>query len=202
VWLDLRGHERAAQHLLEAGAFKVLFPLWMQTNVPKLATFDAKRKKSQQREWKRKVEQTVIHIFYSWSRFLSMEEDGRARFVVKFRDCEFEKCDRLVELLLKYDEKARKAEYKYYRDSAEEDDDAEAALEAKLQGGGELFHRVGALTAFLCVHSKSCHEHILQQLELQQSGMGVVRAAVEEFANLLPADGAQRNELEAYLTEI
>jgi beta-catenin-like protein 1 len=47
-----------------------------------------------------------------------------------------------------------------------------AALHAKLKGGGDLFHRVGAIAAFCCVGSKRCHQQIIDQLTLQQSGIG------------------------------
>lgn len=75
-----------------------------------------------------------------------------------------------------YDEKARAALYNFYRSDVEEEmAESEvdlAALNAKLKGGGDLFHRVGAIAAFACAGSKRCHEHILAQLTLQKSGIG------------------------------
>ena len=88
-----------------------------------------------------------------------------------------EKCDRTIELCLKYDEKARIAEYQYFRsDDAEEAEqlgiDVElAGLDAKLRGGGDLFHRCCAILAFACVGSKRCRGHIMDQLKLQGSGI-------------------------------
>jgi len=88
-----------------------------------------------------------------------------------------EKCDRTIELCLKYDEKARIAEYQYFRsDEAEEAEEMginveTAALGAKLRGGGDMFHRTCAILSFACVGSKRCHAHSLDQVKLQGSGI-------------------------------
>jgi hypothetical protein len=88
-----------------------------------------------------------------------------------------EKCDRTIELCVKYDEKARIAEYQYFRsDEAEEDEQLginveTAALGAKLRGGGDMFHRTCAILSFACVGSKRCHAHSFDQLKLQGSGI-------------------------------
>eukprot|EP00957_Ditylum_brightwellii_P210067 15364537-Ditylum_brightwellii.AAC.1 len=71
----------------------------------------------------------------------------------------------------------RLKEYRYYRsDEAEEAENAGidvdlAALHAKLKGGGDVFHRVGAITAFAAVGSRRCHEHIIEQLTVRNSGI-------------------------------
>jgi len=134
--------------------------------------------------------------------------DAFERLLVKFLEADCEKCDRLVELCLKYDEKSRTAEYNFYRTTEEDDlEDQEgsavelAALNAKLKGGGDLFHRVGAVAAFACVGSKRCHNHVLKQLTLQKSGIGTVKAALEEFAKML-GTGNQKDQLDKYLSEI
>ena len=79
-------------------------------------------------------------------------------------------------MLLHYDQKARTAEYKFYRSDVEEEMDSAAvelaALDAKLKGGGDEFHRLGAIAAFVCAGSRKGHNHILEQLTLQQSGIG------------------------------
>ena len=98
-----------------------------------------------------------------------------------------EKCDRTIELCLKFDEKARIAEYQYFRsDEAEEAEqlgvDIElASLDAKLRGGGGIFHRASAILSFACVGSTRCHSHVRDQLKLQGSGIGR-----ESFLVLLP----------------
>ena len=80
-------------------------------------------------------------------------------------------------MCLKYDEKARIAEYQYFRsDEAEEAErlgiDTElAALDAKLRSGGYVFHRACAILSFACVGSKRCRGHVLDQLKLQGSGI-------------------------------
>jgi beta-catenin-like protein 1 len=80
-------------------------------------------------------------------------------------------------LCLKYDERARIAEYQFFR--SDEADKAErqgidvetAALGAKLRGGGDLFHRSCAILSFACVGSKRCRGHALDQLKLQGAGI-------------------------------
>ena len=88
-----------------------------------------------------------------------------------------EKCDRTIELCLKYDERARIAEYQYFR--SDEADEAErlgidvetVALGAKLRGGGDLFHRSCAILSFACVGSRRCRGHVMDQLKLQGAGI-------------------------------
>ena len=116
-----------------------------------------------------------------------------------------EKCDRVVELCLKYDERARLAEYQFYR--SDEADELEqtgaveielAALNAKLRGGGDIFHQVCAIASFASSGSKRCHEHILDQFETQNAGMSIIKKALEEFAALLD-EGHQKKQLNDYL---
>jgi beta-catenin-like protein 1 len=199
-------HKQACEHLVEAGGLKYLFPIFLGTRIPKLAPSQATTVKAK-REWLHTVEAQTIRIFYALSRHLDDKspEDGKARFLTKFVQDD-RKCDRLVELLLSYDQKARKAEYNFYRSDVEEQVEEEetvqlAALDAKLKGGGDLFHRLGAISACVCVHSKRCHERILSQLQLQQSGISVVKAALEEFISVLEP-GTQKEQLEYYLTKI
>jgi beta-catenin-like protein 1 len=108
-------------------------------------------------------------------------------------------------LCLKYDERARLAEYQYYRsDEADEleqsgDVDMElAALNAKLRGGGDFLHRICSVASFASTGSQRCHQHVLEQLETQNAGMGVVKKALEEFAALLNK-GRQKEQLRGYL---
>jgi beta-catenin-like protein 1 len=159
------------------------------------------------------IGRNIIHIFYNFTRFLddTSPHDAKQRFLVKLLD--HDKLDRLVELLLYYDDKARKAEFKFYLQA---DDDADTndnlmameALSAKLAGGGDLFHRLGAICAFVCVHSKRAHKHILDQLTLQQSGIGLVKTALVEFISLLASDDVdkqpskQKKQLQEYLEQL
>ena len=46
--------------------------------------------------------------------------------------------------------------------------------------------------------SKRCHEHILYQLRTQNSGIGVIKAAIEDFIGILD-ECEHRNQLEKYL---
>ena len=206
--LDIRD-KACCEHLVVAGGLKSLFPIFMGRSIPRpaLCSDAGKGLKKARKRWFQRLEQNMIHIIYNWTRFLDEKspEDALERFVVKFLEKDCEKCDRLVELLLEYDQKTRTAEYKFYRSDLEEtldQDDVElAALDAKLSGGGEFFHRLGAIAAFACVRSKTCHSHILTQLTLRKSGIGVVKLAVEDFISVLE-DGEQKRKLKECLGKI
>lgn len=200
-------HKQACEHFVQAGALKYILPIFMGTRIPKPAA-QANSKKVK-REWLHLVETQTIRVLYALTRHLddSSPHDAKVRLIAKFLEDD-SKCDRLVELILAYDQKARKAEYNFYRSDVLEDDQEEeeetiqlAALDAKLKGGGESFHRLGAIAAFLCVSSKRCHERILSQLQLQQSGISVVKVALEEFVSVL-GPGAQKEQLQSYLSQI
>jgi beta-catenin-like protein 1 len=200
-------HKEACEHLVTAGGLKYLFPMFLGSRIPKPALFSVKAEKKAKREWLAIVQTQLVRIMYALSRHLDEEspEDAKVRFLSKFVQDD-RKCDRLAELLLLYDEKARKAEYNFYRSDVEEQVDEEetvqlAAMESKLKGGGELFHRVGAITACVCVNSKRRHEHLLSQLQMQQSGIGLVKASLEEFLSVL-GEGSQKEEIKFYLKNI
>jgi beta-catenin-like protein 1 len=109
-------------------------------------------------------------------------------------------CDRLVEILLEYDERARKAEYNFYRSDVEETFSEEAvalaALDAKLKGGGDICHRTASIIAYVCVNSKRCHERILGQLNLHQSGISLIKVAFSEFQSSLKDNSRQKKNIE------
>ncbi len=139
-----------------------------------------KRVVAANKEWFQTLENHSIQLLYGLTRHLdnSSPHDAYARLLAKFVENDCEKCDRMVELCLKYDIKMRQAEYRYYKsDEAEEakengvDVDL-AALNAKLEGGGDLFHRISVVIAFAAQGSKRCHEYILDQLRTQNSGIG------------------------------
>lgn len=205
--LDLR-HKYACEYLVSTvGVLKYLFPLWMGQSIPKPATLSTTTlSKKARRLWLNKLEEHVIHIMYNLTRFLDDASplDAKQRLLVQFLDQD--RLDRLVELLLHYDDKARKAEYKFYRLAEDDDENDESvaaeALSAKLAGGGDLFHRLGAICAYVCVHSRKAHAHILQQLTLQQSGIGLVKAALQEFISILEEEGDQKMQLQRYLEQL
>ncbi len=155
------------------------------------------------------IERNAINVMYALTRYISQDAkyDAHERLLVKFVEEECEKCDRTIELCLKYDEKARIAEYQYFRsDAAEEAEqtgiDIElAALDAKLRGGGDLFHRTCAILSFACVFSKRCHEHVRDQLKMKGSGITVIKEGLTEFAALL-ADRNQQSQIEHFIAEI
>lgn len=208
-WLEFSGsdpiYRQACEQLVQAGALKYLFPLYMGRNLPRPAPIAGTTKKAK-KEWQHSIEATTIRIFYCLTRRLKNDSpnDAKERLLAKFVG--EEQCDRLVELCLAYDQQARMAEYKFFRSDAEDalqDEGATqlAALEAKLTGGGDIFHRLGAIIAFCCIGSKRCHERILSQLHLQQSGIGLVRDALEEFISVL-GESEQKEQLQSYLEQI
>jgi beta-catenin-like protein 1 len=219
-WLDWTGtdhvYKTACEHMIVAGFLKYLLPLLMGNHTPK--SFDMVQTKRTKRSWQTNLETTSIRVLYALTRYLTDKspEDAKARLLAKFAT-DSAKCDRVVELLLEYDQKARVAEYKFYRSDVEERlrqdyDDSEtatgmvemAALEAKLTGGGDVFHRIGAVAAWLCVGSKRCHERILATLRQHDSGMSLVQAAVSEFVSVLDEalSVSQRAQLQSYLQKL
>ena len=120
-----------------------------------------------------------------------------------------------------YDQRARLAEYKFFRSDVEETllllgqssgdvDDSKkgddsmiqlAALEAKLAAGGDVLHRLAAIAAFCCTGSKRCHTQILAALHAKESGIGLIREALEEFVSIL-GESEQKQQLQRYLEQI
>jgi beta-catenin-like protein 1 len=159
--------------------------------------------------WYHSIERFSVHIIYALTKHIddSSPNDSKARLLAKFIENDGEKCDRIVELCLKYDIKMRQAEYNYYK--SDEAEDAEmngvdvdlAALNAKLQGGGDLFHRLCAIIAFIAVHSKRCHRYVLEQLHIQNSGIGLIKTGLDEFVGILD-NGCHRDELVKFVSEI
>lgn len=106
------------------------------------------------------------------------------------------------------------------------------ALGARLRGGGDVFHRACAVLSFVCVGSRRCRAHAMDQLKLRGSGMsrelGFVRstfvAIVEPRINscinfvfrifvaviktglkefsMLLGEGSQKSQIEHYIAEI
>jgi beta-catenin-like protein 1 len=161
------------------------------------------------KEWYRSIEANSIQILYGLTRHLDEKApfEAKPRLLAKFIENNCEKCDRMIELCMKYDAKMREAEYLFYRSDEAEEAEANginieyAALHARLEGGGDLFHRISAVIAFAISGSKRCHEHVIEQLRMQSSGIGLVRAGCEEFINILE-DGEHRKALGCYLKSL
>ena len=207
-WLDVPGtddsvNQQTCERMVQAKLLKYLFPLWMGRAIPVQAPSVAASAKKQ-KSWKHQISQTTTRIIYSLTRHLTPDspEDAQARLVSKFAS-DPAKVDRLVHYLVLYDDKARSAEYKFYRSDIEETLDGPAvqlaALEAKLSAGGDIFHRVAAIAAFLCAKSKQCHSSLLKLLKEKETGMGLVQAGVEEFISVLEKGSVQRKQLEKFL---
>jgi beta-catenin-like protein 1 len=208
---------RLCERAVEAGALKLLFPLLMGRHLPRAAPVSLPSSSSgasirAKREWAANLESTVISVLYSLTVHLRDDSpnDAKPRLVAKF--VEPDKCDRLVELCLAYDRRARQAEFDFYRDAEESlggggaagDPSlaATAALAARLEGGGDALRRACAVAAFCCAESRRCHERILSQLRLQGSGVTLVREALREFAANLDDGSTQKAQIESYLERI
>jgi beta-catenin-like protein 1 len=197
--------KRGAEDIVTSGGLKYLFPLLLASRIPKPATAQSITKK-EKREWLSMIKEQTIRVFYSLTLQLDdlSPEEAKARFLAKFVENDLKHCDRLVELLLEFDERARKAEYTFYRSIDEEilteEQVALAAFDAKLKGGGDIYHRVAAIAAYVCINSKRCHERILSQLNLQQSGISLLKVALVEFGGSLKSDGRQKQHIE-YLVQ-
>eukprot|EP00804_Cyclotella_cryptica_P018273 CCRYP_017649-RA/>CCRYP_017649-RA protein AED:0.04 eAED:0.04 QI:1326/1/1/1/0.66/0.5/4/414/413 len=226
-------YKNACEVFVHAGGLKLLFPLYMarKSVIPCPAACSeggselakkamtgtngaerskrAKRAAHARKKWLAEVEENVINVMYALTRHIEKDSkyDSYSRLLVKFVEEECEKCDRTIELCLKYDEKARISEYQYFRsDEAEEaeqlglDVDV-AALGAKLRGGGDIFHRLCAILSFACVGSGRSHGHVRDQLKLQGSSISVIKESLAEFASLL-VEGSQKTQIEYYLSNI
>lgn len=162
------------------------------------------------REWYQTLESHSIQILYGLTRYLdeNSPHDAKSRLASKFVENDCEKCDRLVELALKYDIKMRQAEYEYFKsDEAEEAEESGIdidflAMNAKLKGGGDLFHRLAALIGFAATESKRSHKHILEQLRIQNSGITTIKSGMNEFASIITDEGSQKKQLMRYLSAI
>mmetsp|Transcript_22838 Transcript_22838/g.63440 ORF Transcript_22838/g.63440 Transcript_22838/m.63440 type:complete len:636 (-) Transcript_22838:2705-4612(-) len=191
-------YKTAAERLVIAGGLKYLFPIFVGSRIPKPAT-EASRSIKAKRKWLAELRAQTIRILYALSFQLDDQspEDAMFRFVAKFVEADLRYCDRLVELLLEYDERKRKAEYNFFRSDIEDTlDDHQVSLasfEAKLNGGGDICYRLAAIAAFICVNSKRCHERILQQLKMQQSGVSLIKGELSEFAASLQSGGQKRH---------
>jgi len=209
--LDFFGDEGvykiAAERLIIAGGLKLLFPIFVGRRIPK-PSIQASRSIKAKRKWLNELKAQMIRIFYALTFQLDNQspEDVMARFIAKFVEDNLKYCDRLVELLLEYDERARKAEYQFFRSGIEDtltDDQANlAAFDAKLSGGGDSYYRLAAITAFVCVKSKRCHEQVLLQLKMQQSGISLIKDTLKEFSASLSSKGRQKAHIEFLYAQI
>ena len=197
--------KRAADEVVTSGLLKYLFPLFLGTRIPKPAS-PLKSVKSK-RSWLNDIKTRTIRTLYGLSFHLdaTSPEDGKERFVAKFIEDNQKNCDRLVELLLEYDTKARKAEYKFFRsdidESIGEEQVALAAFDEKLKAGGDMCHRLAAIAACICACSKRCHERILSQLKLQQAGVSLIKESLTEFSSSL-RPGRQQDHINGLIDQI
>lgn len=224
-------YKNACEVFVHAGGLKLLFPLYMarKSAIPCPAACSeggsdlakksmsgkngvskrAKRAAHARKRWLAEVEHNAVNIMYALTRYIDEKSkyDSYSRLLAKFVEEECEKCDRTIELCLKYDEKARIAEYQYFK--SDEAEDAEelgldvdvAALSAKLRGGGDVFHRLCAILSFVCAGSTRSHGHVREQLKLQGASITIIREGLTEFASLL-VDGFQKAQVEQYLSNI
>jgi len=221
-------YKRTGEYFIDIGGLKSLFAVYMGQSgaFPRPAICsDAGRKlnikssmnyvhkesryksfKIAKREWKSNILSYTIQILYILFRYIddTSPNDAKLRLYSKFIESNFEKCSRTVDLCLQYDEKMRRAEYRYYKsDVAEEVECYKSematnidmtALHFKLKGGGDLFYRLGAIAGFVSMCSRRCHDHIINHLKTQNSGIGVIKSAINDFLSILD-DGDERSML-------
>lgn len=225
-WFDFAGSElvyrRACEHLVQAGALKYIFPLFLGHNLPKYySEATTTKQKKAKNDFHQSVESTTVRILYALIRHLREDspDDALERVLAKFvgnSNEDNEKVNRLVDLLLAYDQRARLAEYKFFRSDVEEtllldqNDSNEskesmiqfAALDSKLAAGGDIWHRLAVIAAFVCTGSKQCHRQVLERLHAKESGIGLVREALEEFVSVLDETSDQKEQLQNYQEHI
>ncbi|KAL3908201.1 MAG: hypothetical protein SGARI_003171 [Bacillariaceae sp.] len=203
--LDFFGEDaifkRGAEEIVTAG-----------TRIPKpvSSTGNDKLSTKEKREWVNMIKEQIIRVFYALTFQLDDQspQEAKPRFLAKFVEDDLKYCDRLVELLLEYDERARKAEYNFYRSAEVEEETmtegelALASFDAKLKGGGDIYHRAAAITAYVCVNSKRCHERVLRQLEMKQSGISLIKAALAEFESFLKDDSRQKGYIQDLIDKV
>jgi hypothetical protein len=199
--------KKSAERIVIAGGLKFLFPIFLGSRIPKPAAHESKTAKAK-REWLNDIKAQTVRIFYALAFQLDelSPDEAKPRFIAKFIEGDQKSCDRLVELLLEYDDRVRKAEYNFYKSDVEEDFNEEeaglAAFDAKLKAGGDILHRLAAVTAYVCANSKRCHERVLSQLQLQQSGISLVKGSLKEFCSSLQNGGRQKQFIEDLFTLI
>ena len=191
--------KQSCEIFITNNGFKYLFPIFMGRTIPKPSiSSNVITNKKSKKEWLSTIEECCIQILCTMTRLLVINNNGNnnneyyERYLVKFIENDYEKCNRLIELTLKYDVKMRKAENKFYKseeaeyyyeqnaaiksnDANNQDDIVDVdllAFEYKLKHGGDIFHRLGAILAFACVGSKRCHEFVLDGLKIHRSGIG------------------------------
>lgn len=207
-WLDFDNGDHAAsrkasEHLVDAGAFKHLFPLFLGRNIPK--HHDGNLSKRDKKSFLARIQNTVVRILYGFVCHLKSHDpkERKERLLAKFADG---KIPRLVSLLIEYDQKTRVAEYNFFNSDIEEDLDEAmvplAVLEAKMEAGGDVLHRLAAIAAFCCSESKSFHSQIIAELEKKDSGMGLIQGALQDFISVLQDGSDAKSQLERWLSEI
>eukprot|EP00815_Leptocylindrus_aporus_P005745 CAMPEP_0116074320 /NCGR_PEP_ID=MMETSP0322-20121206/15857_1 /TAXON_ID=163516 /ORGANISM="Leptocylindrus danicus var. apora, Strain B651" /LENGTH=701 /DNA_ID=CAMNT_0003563941 /DNA_START=135 /DNA_END=2240 /DNA_ORIENTATION=- len=217
-------NKKACEVFVEVGGFKNIFSCFMGkssaipkpakcTDAGKISTGksakSAKRIVQAKKEWLQTIESNILQIVYALTVHIDEDSpfDAKMRLLAKFVEDDFSKCDRIIELFVKYDKKMRTAELKYYR--SEEAEEAEiagldvglAACDAKLRGGGDVFHRIAASLAYIILNSKDCFDHISVQLKMQGLGISVIGSTLEEFVEVLD-DSKQRAQLQALAEQI
>jgi len=197
-------YKKACETLVEKGFLRYALPLWMGKYVPNNTNGLSKSKKPS-RSWTSNIKTACGNILYALAKHLddSSPQDAKARFLTKFTQAEC--CKYLVNLCLKYDEKARLAEYDFYREVEDDDMDEEeatlGALEAKLSAGGDQLHKVVTIAAFCCIGSKKCHEHILNSLEESKASVTLISKNLAEFISVLD-ESHHRDMLKQWVDQI
>lgn len=224
-WLDFSGsggnannpvYRLACERAVDAGLFKYVFALFQGKAYPRHYNNDANgasngttafQQKKERKAMNQTIQNTTIRILYALTCHLQPqdEQERRERLVAKFANEKI--TQRLVDLLLDYDQRVRIAEYNFFKsDLAEEEVDDNhldedmvqlAALEAKFAAGGDTLHRLAAIAAFCGAASKSIHASILASLQAKESGVSLIREALLEFLSVLDEASSFKAQLQA-----
>ena len=177
--------------VIEHGGLKVLFPALMGTVKMDVSSSDktttTKKSKKHQKIMAITSEEEGMVLNMTSVMILSLSSEPNPgeehtlqhliplkRFLRKFRENEYEKCDRLVELHQKYLMKVVTAETMYLTEQNEDDEDDDSVLDRYRNDAGMRTLRSIALTiGGLCRTSAGLREYLIAKLKEEEERNGV-----------------------------
>ncbi|GMH57591.1 hypothetical protein TrRE_jg7305 [Triparma retinervis] len=200
-----------AEEFADKGGIKIVGRIFMGRGKPKLKTGlkEGKKLKREKRNWERGIEEKAVEIVYLMTRYLKggKEREYKERMVAKFLETECERCERVVEIMIREDERMREAEVKYLR-SEEADEDEELGLDVearavgvKMEKGGATYFQASAIAGWICQNSKTGFGAVKEALSVRGSGMTLVKEGVKEWADMME-EGEEKTRLMGILGDI
>jgi len=124
-----------AEDAVEKGCLKSVGKIFMGRGKPRIVTgLKGKKMQREKRAWERDVEGLAVEVFYLLTRHLEGGSEGefRERLIAKFLESDSERCERVVEVMIRNDERMRGEEVKYLRsEEADEDEKLGVDVQAK-----------------------------------------------------------------------